>query len=716
MRITTKLMLLVLSLVAMLGIISIMVSFTSIIKQRDIELKETKETLLAHKMESLKLLTSNAYAIIETAYREANDPDRIRQEVSHRLKNAVDIAFSNLDFIDKQMNGSLEAKQDYASKNISSLRYDDTPFWITDTQLKMIVNPKFPQLIGKNMSQLKDPQGAPLFPDLLRDNIDVGEAFFSYMWHKKDTQAKDPKIGYARVFRPWNWIIGSSLSLDLAEAGIKERSKEVIGTLRYGDEKSDYFWIHNLDLKMVMHPIKPELNGKEIRGIQDPSGKYLFREMVAVCKKEGEGYVEYQWPKPGHEKPVPKISYVKLFEPYGWIVGTGVYVDDIQAAIAAKTEVLDRMVLTTIVKQAVIMLIACLIIFAVTLFLSRSISRPISETSLVLKDIAEGQGDLTRRVRVTSKDEVGDMGNWFNQFVANLQQMIRQIKDHVTLLENSADEMSAISSSMNRSTDDVSSKISATTHSTGEMNDNIHSVSSAMQETTTNMTTMAGATEEMTSTINEIVRSTGQAREISQNAVEQSNMATKNVATLTELAEDIGKITEVITDIAEQTNLLALNATIESARAGEAGKGFAVVANEIKTLARETADATSQIKNQIDGIQNSSRLAGENIHIISQIINEINDIVSGIASAIEEQSATTSEIANNVGHVSESVSRINTNLTQNSTVSNQIAQEVADANHSAIEISQSSGQVKKNAAKLKELAKKLHDMVDRFKV
>jgi methyl-accepting chemotaxis protein len=765
MRITTKLMVLVLCVVVALGITSMSVSINSIKKQRDAELKAVEDTLLNHKTETLKVMTGNAYSIIETAYREAHDITRIKAVVRHRLKNAVEIAYGSLEAISKLEGDGVseEKRKEFAKQTINSLKYDgNTTFWIVDTDLKTVVNPKFPELIGKDISNLKDIEGKPLFPNLLKDNIDIGEAWFDYMWYKaksesssvdksqtnsesssvsksetnsessnvgksqtnsgeSGTKQPDPKIAYAKLFKPWNWVIGSSLSIELAEQGFKDRSKDVVGALRYGADNTDYFWIHEINssefeqFKMVMHPTKPELNGKDISGSKDPNGKYLFREMNTLCREKGEGYVEYMWPKPGEDKPVPKISYVRLFEPYGWVVGTGVYVDDIKKAVAKKEAEINQMLFSTILKQVIFMSLICLSIIVATFFVAKRISKPVIEISLMLKEIAEGEGDLTRRIVVKTKDEAGELAHWFNKFIEHLQQMILQIKKNSGLLTSNAGEMTSISDMMSGNAQDIFSKINVANRSSEEMNSNIQSVASAMEQTTTNINMVAGATEEMNSTINEIAKNTSQASKITNEAVNQSTMAKGNVDKLTNLAREIGKITEIITEISEQTNLLALNATIESARAGEAGKGFAVVASEIKVLARQTSDATLKINEQINMIQGSTQLAGDNIHNISKIVDQVNEIVSGIAGAIEEQSVTTNEISHNVSQSSEGISEINENLSQTSSAAAEITNQVAEINSSAAEMSESCNRVNENAGKLNALAKNLNEMVNRFK-
>ncbi|MBF0242363.1 MAG: methyl-accepting chemotaxis protein [Desulfamplus sp.] len=729
MKITTKLMLLVICVVGALGITSMAVSFNSIKKQRDTEVKAIENSLLNHKTENLKTVTENAYSIIETAYREAHDLDRIKSVVSHRLQNVVEIAYGTLDAIYKDESGFFDedSKKAFAVKSISSLRYDIdvSHFWIMDTDLKMVANPKFPELIGKDISNLKDIAGNNLFPNLLKDNVDAGEAWFNYMWHKIDATSgvklPDPKIAYAKLFKPWNWAIGSSLSLEIAEKGFKDRSKEVVGTLRYGPDNTDYFWIHEISkddstpFNMVMHPTRPELNRTDISNIKDPNGKRLFSDMNVMCRKNGDGYVEYMWPKPGEDEPVGKISYVKLFEPYGWVIGTGVYVDDIRKAVAEKEAELNSLLMATMVKQSVVMALICIVIILITFFIAKRISRPVVETSLMLKEIAQGEGDLTKRIVVKTKDEAGELAHWFNQFVERLQQMILQIKDNSALLTANAQEMSSISNQMSNNAESIFSKINMANRSSEEMNSNIQSVASAMEQNTTNINMVAGATEEMNSTINEIAKNTSHANKITNDAVKQSAMAKKNVDRLNELARQIGKITEVITEISEQTNLLALNATIEAARAGEAGKGFAVVASEIKTLAKQTAEATISINEQIKLIQSSTELAGDNIHNISKIVVNVNDVISGIAGAIEEQSATTNEISNNVSQSSDGISEINQNLSQTSAAAAEITNQVADINSSASKMAESSTKVNENAVKLSDLASSLNEMVNRFK-
>jgi methyl-accepting chemotaxis protein len=227
---------------------------------------------------------------------------------------------------------------------------------------------------------------------------------------------------------------------------------------------------------------------------------------------------------------------------------------------------------------------------------------------------------------------------------------------------------------------------------------------------------VSAAAEELTATINEIAQNAEKARSISEQALSQTKGTGDQMTELGRAAQAIGKVTETITEISDQTNLLALNATIEAARAGEAGKGFAVVANEIKELAKQTAEATLDIKQQIDGIQSSTGTTVEGINQIGQVMNKVNDFVSSIATAVEEQSVSTQEIADNINQVSGGIGEVNENVAQSSHVAGEITESITEVNQASSEIANSSSQVRLSAEELSQLAEELNSMVGRFKI
>ena len=327
-----------------------------------------------------------------------------------------------------------------------------------------------------------------------------------------------------------------------------------------------------------------------------------------------------------------------------------------------------------------------------------------------------GTGDFTVKAGFSSNDELGEIGRNLDEMAANLKEMIAAIMNNADELNSASSDLFSISSQMSGETDEVSNNAIAVAAAAEEMSSNMHSVAAATEEASTNVSLVATASEEMTSVINEIAQNTEKARSITSRAVNEAKSASEKVGDLGQAAQDIGKVTETITEISEQTNLLALNATIEAARAGDAGKGFAVVANEIKELARQTAEATGEIKSKVAGIQGSTEGTVGQIEQITTVVNDIDEIVSTIATAVEEQSVTTKEIAGNVVQASQGIVEVTENVAQSSTVAGEIAMNIADVSQSSSEISNSSSQVKLSAEELNKMAEKLKDKVTHFKV
>jgi methyl-accepting chemotaxis protein len=349
-------------------------------------------------------------------------------------------------------------------------------------------------------------------------------------------------------------------------------------------------------------------------------------------------------------------------------------------------------------------------------YVSRGITGPINNAVTRLKDIAQGEGDLTQRLEVHTRDELGEMANWFNTFLQNLQTIIKDIADNAVSLSSASTELSAISQQMAAGAEQTSGKSNTVAAASEEMSTNITSVAAAMEQAATNLNMVSSATEQMTASVSEIAQNSEKARDITGTAVGRAQEASKKVDNLGAATEAIGKVTEVITEISEQTNLLALNATIEAARAGEAGKGFAVVANEIKELAKQTAEATMEIKKQIEGVQGSTQETVEDIGEISKVIGMVDEIVSTIAAAVEEQSAATQDIASNISQASSGVQEVNTNVAQSSEVTTSINQDIAEVNQAASEMTTSSSQVNLSAEELASMSEKINSMVGQFKV
>ena len=501
---------------------------------------------------------------------------------------------------------------------------------------------------------------------------------------------------------------------DLTANQKKQSALNIIKDMRYNN--NDYIWINDMHPTMVMHPIKPALNGKNLSDFKDPNGKHLFNEFVEVCREKGEGFVDYMWPKPGYDKPVPKLSYVKLFKPWNWIVGTGIYLDDIKAAEIQKTKEIKSAIASQRNELIGIIIILFVLGAGVITYISLKITIPIKHAGEMLKDIAQGEGDLTKRLKVETKDEVGEMAEWFNKFIETIQKIIKDVAQNANQVREASVELSEISKQMTSGAEQTSEKANVVAAAGEEMSSNMSSVAAATEEAATNVNMVATAAEQMITTINEIAQNSEKASNITSKAVDQTQSASNKVDELGSAANEIGKVVETITEISEQVNLLALNATIEAARAGEAGKGFAVVANEIKDLAKQTAEATQEIKGKIGAIQGSTGATVTEIGQILKVINDVNDIVSTIATAVEEQSVTTREIAQNVAQASKGIQEVNENVAQSSIVAGDIAKDIENVNQASGEMSNSSNHVNMSAEALARLSETLNGMVGKFKV
>ena len=398
------------------------------------------------------------------------------------------------------------------------------------------------------------------------------------------------------------------------------------------------------------------------------------------------------------------FAQVHTIEGLGWkLVG----VIEKEEVMAGFNTMLRKMAIMAVVLMAVFLALAA--IFANTM------ARPIINATSMLKDVAEGEGDLTRKLNVTSNDEIGEMARWFNTFLDKLRAIISEVISNGGSLNNASDQLLSISQDLSADANEAARKAESVASAAQNLNSRFSSVAAAMEQTTQNTNMVAAATEEMAVTITEIASNTEKARNVAGRAMTEAGAATAAMSALGDAAMDIGKVTAIITEISDQTNLLALNATIEAARAGEAGRGFAVVANEIKELAKQTATATEEIKERIVEVQGTSKTTEGQILTISKIIEEINSIIASVAAAIEEQSVATRDIAGNVAQASQGLQEINVNVAQSSSVIKDITDEIADVNSAAESTNRSTAEVARNAEELRKLATNLFTLLGRFR-
>jgi len=375
----------------------------------------------------------------------------------------------------------------------------------------------------------------------------------------------------------------------------------------------------------------------------------------------------------------------------------------------------NRQAVTTIV---IVSFIALLSGIALVFFTTRSVIGQLGGDPSEIADVARNIAKGNLAIEFNNSGGEGTRGVYHDMEVmtGNLKRMFTDINEGVETLTAAATELSSISEQMTQSTQNVTDKSNSVSVSAEEMSTNMNNVASAMEQSASNTDMVATASEEMSATIDEIAQNTEKAKVISDEAASKASNASANMDQLGHAANSIGKVIETITDISEQVNLLALNATIEAARAGEAGKGFAVVANEIKDLAKQTAEATGDIKEKIESIQGTTSTTVSQISEINEVIKDVNGVVTNIATAVEQQSAATKEIAENVAQASQGIQEVNENVNQSSSMSGEISKDIAGVSNSMSEMSTSSNQVNLSAQELSKLSENLKQLIEQFNI
>ncbi|CAA7626161.1 Methyl-accepting chemotaxis protein [Candidatus Terasakiella magnetica] len=445
-----------------------------------------------------------------------------------------------------------------------------------------------------------------------------------------------------------------------------------IDRLRY--EGTEYLWVHRLADTVMLSHANRKLVGTSLEDMKDPTGLSLFKEMNRAAREKNAAFIYYMWPKPGAADPVRKLSYVQHFAPWGWVIGTGIYIDDVAAAFRARAMEFGG--------GALLILAA---VWLIATWVGRGITRPLGDVTVAIDRLTKDEHGL-EILHTERKDEIGALARGLMIFrnhieaaaLASAEKLRKQEADlaRQRRIERLANEFDHKISAVVKSVSAASAQMQSTSQSMSAIAEQTSRQSAAVAEAAhqaaMSVQTVAAATEELHASEAEIARQVEVSNERTRTAVDEAGRSSGIVSGLTAAAGRIGEVVQLINDIASQTNLLALNATIEAARAGEAGKGFAVVANEVKHLANQTAKATEDISSQIQEVQGAAQQAADAIAAIVVTINGIDETSAVVALAVEQQSAATSEIARNIEQAATGTSEVSTNIS-----------DVSDAAHSA---------------------------------
>ena len=480
---------------------------------------------------------------------------------------------------------------------------------------------------------------------------------------------------------------------EFSDQEARQRALGALTAMRYTE--TDYMFVYDFSAVLLAHS-NPALIGRDMMEVQDHNGVRFNRDLVREGRKGG-GFVHYEWSRTPNAEPAPKASYAKAFEPWGWVIATGIYIDDVDAVFMSEAA-----------KNALIGLPLLLLIAGCAWTIGRGITRPLSRITGSMMELAGG--DTAIEVAYTeNQSEIGSLARALLTFKTNALEMDRlraeqeemarrhqqeQRQAMLALADQLEASVSGIADAMSSGATEMERSAAVMAETAGITGNSAQAVATGSEEASANVQTVAAATEELSASISEIARQVNQSNTVIQFATAEAHRTQGTVKGLAGAAHKIGEVVDLISRIATQTNLLALNATIEAARAGEAGKGFVVVASEVKALANQTARATAEISAQIAAVQSETERAVVAIDGITQTVSQVNSSAQAIAAAVEQQGAATAEITRNIEQAAQGTQMVSSRISS-------VRDGAVETGEAAGEILRASGALSQQAARLR---------------
>ena len=682
-NISIKGKLLLLSLITIIVVsLSIAIdSIYSINKLSNENINRYKEESYAKKEEKLKNYVSLAMKTVE-AYNERTAIDKIKIEVQDDLKKQTNFLFSILESEYTKLKDVLseDALKQRLKSIVDATRYGDSGyFWINDTNAVMVIHPIKPALNGKDLASFKDEGGKQIFSEFAALAKKDGEGFVDYVWAKPGFDKPQPKVSFIKLFKPYNWVVGTGEYVSDVSSKIQEEALTAISNMKYG--KDGYFWINDSNHIVKMHGVKAELAGKDMTNLKDPTGLYLYQEIVKVANKNKEGgLVKYMWEKPGKDTPQQKFSYVQRFEKWDWVIGTGAYVDDIESDIVAMEENTKEEINNIILGVSLFSIIAIIIVYLIYSYLiKKMIIKPLENLNDAIIDISSDNSS-SEIIEKTSNDEIGHLVDSFNGYIGKLK---AGYEEDARVIE----EVDSVIEKVNNGF--YVYKIEKTSSNTQVMKlrDSINS--------------MISKTNENLSNLNNILMQYGNSDFTPNSKIEESSKANGIISSLIASSQLIGiSVSEFLSMIVESGKKLNEDTNILSKSANRLSSSANEQAASLEETAAAVEEITSIVKSSVQKVYQMSTLANE-LQVSSK---------DGETLALKTTRAM-DDIDSQVKSINDAITVIDQIAFQTNILSLNAAVEAATAGEAGRGFAVVAAEVRNLAARSAEAAKEIKDIV-----